>query len=106
MLGHTLIVSGFDTDGKYPTNHKVRITKEHTVNLLGIDSCHLFLKALYFDIPAVELKSEDGVISYDLLNIDKEYPSVSKLETIRIKDPVYIPHRSSHLYIHTAETYF
>ena len=64
MLGHISIVSSFDTDGKYPTNHKVWITEERTVNLLGIHFCHLFLKALYFDIPAVELKSKDSVISY------------------------------------------
>ena len=98
MLGHTLIVSCFDTDGKYPTNHKVWITEERTVNLLGIDFCHLFLKALYFDIPAVELKSEDGVISYGLLNNDKEYPNVSKIETIRLKDP-YISHTAPHICI-------
>ena len=106
MLGHTSIVSCFDTEGKYPINHKVWITEERTVNLLGIDFCHLFLRALFFDIPAVELKSEDGVISYGLLINDKEYPNVSKKETIRLKDPLYISHRSSKLYKHTAETYF
>ena len=50
----------------------------------------------------MELKSEDGVISYGLLNKDRDYPNVSKIETIRLKDPLYI----SHLYKHTAETYF
>ena len=72
MFGHTSIQSCFDTDGKYPSNHKVWITEETTANLLGVDFCHLFLKALYFDIPAVELKSKEGVISYGLMNNDKE----------------------------------
>ena len=53
MLGHTLIVSCFDTDEKYPTNHKVWITEERTVDLLGMNFFHLFLKAFYIDIPAV-----------------------------------------------------
>ena len=75
MFGHTSIQSCFHTDGEYPSNHKVWITEEKTANLLGVDFCHLFLKALYFDIPAVELKSK-GVISYGLMNNDKEYPDV------------------------------
>ena len=33
MLGHTSIVSCFDTDGKYPTNHKVWITEERTESI-------------------------------------------------------------------------
>ena len=70
MCGHTSIQSCFDTDGKYPSNHKVWIAEEKTANLLGVDFCHLFLKALYFDIPAVELKSKEGVISYGLMNND------------------------------------
>ena len=106
MLGHTLIVSCFDTDEKYPTNHKVWITEERTVDLLGMNFFHLFLKAFYIDIPAVQLKFEDGVISYGLLNNDEDYPNVSKIETIRLKDPHPISHRSSHLYKHTAETNF
>ena len=77
MLGQTLIGSCFDTDGNYPLNHKVWITEERNVNLLVIDFCHLFLKALLFDIPAVEVKSEISVISYGLLNNDKDYPNVS-----------------------------
>ena len=34
MFGHTSIQSRFDTDGKYPSNHKVWITEEKTANLL------------------------------------------------------------------------
>ena len=103
MFGHTSIQSCFDTDGKYPSNHKVWITEEKTANLLGVDFCHLFLKALYFDIPAVELKSKEGVISYGLMNNDKEYPNVSKIVSINLKEPLFIPARSTYLYKHLAE---
>ena len=56
MLGHKSIQFCFDTDGKYPFNHKMGITEKKTANLLAVDFCHLFLKALYFEIPADELK--------------------------------------------------
>ena len=102
LFGHTSIQSCFDTDGKYPSNHKVWITEEITANLLGVDFCHLFLKALYFDIPAVELNSK-GVISYGLMNNDKEYPNVSKIVSINLKEPLFIPARSTYLYKHLAE---
>ena len=95
MFGHTSIQSCFDTDGKYPSYHKVWITEEKTANL--------FLKALYFDIPAVELKSKEGVISYGLMNNDKEYPNVSKIVSINLKEPWFSPARSTYLYKHLAE---
>ena len=78
MLGHTTVTSYFDTDGKYETNYKVWVTQEGTSNLIGVDFCHIFFKALYFDIPAVELKEHTGVISYGTLNNEKQYPQVSE----------------------------
>ena len=103
MFGLTSIQSCFDTDGKYPSNHKMWITEEKIANLLGVDFCHLFLNALYFDIPAVELKSKEGVISYGSMNNDKEYPNVSKIVSINFKEPLFIPARSTYLYKHLAE---
>ena len=102
MFGHTCIQSCFDTDGKYPSNHKVWITEEKTANLLGVDFCHLFLKAHYFDIPAVELKSKEGVISYGLMNKDKEYPNVSNFVSNNLKEPLFNPARSTYLYKHSC----
>ena len=58
MLGYTTIQSRFEIDGKYTVPHKVFVSKEQRQNIIGIDFCHLFLKALHFDIPAVELKTE------------------------------------------------
>ena len=58
MLGYTAIQSSFETNGKYTVPHKVFVTKEQRHNLIGIDFCHLFLKALHFDISAIELKTE------------------------------------------------
>ena len=103
MFGHTSIQCRFDLDGKYPSNYKVGITEEVTANLLGVDFCHLFLKALYFDILAVELKSKEGVISYGLMNNDKENPNVSKNVSVKSKEPLFILAPSSYLYKHLAE---
>ena len=58
MLGYTTIQSSFETGGKYTVPHKVFVTKKQRQNITGINFCHLFLKALQFDIPAVELKTE------------------------------------------------
>ena len=103
MFGHISIQSCFDNNKKYPSNHKVWITEEKTANLLGVDFCHLFLKALYFDIPAVELKSKEGVVSYGLMNNDNEYSNVSKIVSINLKEPLFIPARSTYLYKHSAK---
>ena len=100
MFGHTSIQYNFDTDGKYPFNLKVWITEENTANLLGVDFCHLFLKGLNFDIPAVELKSKEEVFFYGLMNNDKEYPNVSKIVSINLKELFSIP---AYLYKHLAE---
>ena len=103
MFGHTSIQSCVDTDGKYPSNHKVWITEEKTANLLGVDFCNLFLKALYFDIPAVELKPKERVISYGLMNNDEKLPNGSKIFSINLIEPLFIPARSTNLYKHLAE---
>ena len=98
MIGYTILTSYFDTDGKYKANHRVWVTEEKTSILLGEDFCHNFLKALYFDIPAVELKTSDkGVLSYGSLNNEKEYPQVSKMNAVIIHQPLYTPPKSTFL---------
>ena len=47
MLGYTTIRSSFETDGKYTVQHEVFVTKEQRQNIVGIDFCHLFPKALH-----------------------------------------------------------
>ena len=79
MLGYTTIQSSFETDGKYTVPHKVFVTKEQRQNIIGIDFCHLFLKALHFDIPAVELKTERNLICYGSLNNEKDYPYITEM---------------------------
>ena len=74
MIGYTTNRSSFETDGKYRVAHKVFVAKEQRQNIIGIDFCHLFLKALHFGIPAVELKTEKNVICYGSLNNEKNYP--------------------------------
>ena len=37
MLGHTIVTSYFDTDGKYKANYEVWVTQEGTSNLIGVD---------------------------------------------------------------------
>ena len=77
MFGHTSIQYKFDTDGKYPFNLKVWITEENTAYLLVVDFCHIFLKGLNFDIPAVELKlKEDEQSLLILIENQKDHPVI------------------------------
>ena len=46
LIGYTILTSYFDTGRKYKANHRVWVTEEKTSNLLGVDFCHTFLKAL------------------------------------------------------------
>ena len=71
MLGYTTIQSSFENDGKYTVPHKAFVTKEQRQNIIVNDFCHLILKALHFDIPAVELKTERNLICYGSLNYAK-----------------------------------
>ena len=79
----------------------VWVTEEKTSNFLGVGFCHTLLKALCFDIPAVEPKASDkGVLSYGSLNNEKENPQVSKMNAVIIHQPLYIPPKSTFLYKH------
>ena len=97
MLRHTTVTSYFDTDGKYEANFELWVTQEGTSNMIGVEFCHIFFKALYFDIPAVELKEHTGVISYGTLKNEKQYRQVSEIETIILFQPLYIQARSTYL---------
>ena len=90
MLGYTTIQSSFETDGKYTVPHKVFVTKEQRQNMIGVDFCHLFLKALHFDIPAVELKTEKNLICYGSLNNEKDYPYITKMTALNIAQPIFL----------------
>ena len=37
------------------------------------------------------------------MNTDKKYPNVSKIVSINLKEPLFIPARSTYLYKHSAE---
>ena len=87
MLGYTTIQSSFETDGKFTVPHKVFVTRQ---NILGIDFCHLFLKAFHFDIPAVELKTERNLICYGSLNNEKDYPYITKMTALNIVEPIFL----------------
>ena len=98
MLGYTTIQSSFETDGKYTVPHKVFVTKEQRQNIIGIDFCHLFLKALHFDIPAVELKTERNLICYGSLNNEKDYPYITEMTALNIAQPIFLQQKSTQLH--------
>ena len=98
MLGYTPIQSSFETDGKNTFHHKVFVTKEQRQNIIGINFCHLFLKALHFDIRAVELKIERNLICYGSLNNEKDYPYITKMTALNIAQPIFLQQKSTHLY--------
>ena len=97
MLGYTTIQSSFETDGKYTVPHKVFVTKEQRQNIIGIDFCHLFLKALHFDIPAV-LKTERNLNCYGSLNNEKDYPYITEMTALNIAQLIFLQQKSTQLY--------
>ena len=98
MLGFTTIQLSFETDGKYAVPHKVFVTKAQRQHIIGIDFCHLILKALHFYIPAVELKTERNLICYGSLNNDKDYPYINKMTALKIAQPIFLQQKSKQLY--------
>ena len=100
MLGHTTLTSYFYPDGMYESNYKLWVTQEGTSNLIGVDFCHTFFKDLYFNIPAVELKEQTGVIGYGTMNNEKQYQQVSEIEAIVSSQPLFLQARSTYLCKH------
>ena len=98
LLGYTTIQSSFETDGKYTVPHKVFVTKEQRQNIIGIDFCHLFLKILHFDIPAVELKTESNLICYGSFNNEKDYRYITKMTALNIAQPIFQQQKSTQLH--------
>ena len=100
MLGHTTVTSYFDTDGKYEANSYLWVTQEGMSNLIVIDFCHFFFKALYFDIPALEVKEHTVLFSYGTLDNEKQYSQVSEIKAIALSQLLCIQARSTYLYKH------
>ena len=98
MLVYKTIQSSFETDGKYTIPQKVFVTKEQRQNIIGIDFCHLFLKALHFDIPAVDIKIERNLICYGSLNNEKDYPYITNMTALNIAQPIFLQQKSTQLY--------
>ena len=108
MLGYTTIQSGFETDGKYTVPHSVYVTKEQRQKIIGTNFCHLFLRALHFDIPAVELKTERNLICYGSLKNEKDYPYITKMTALNIVQPILLQQKSTQLHKqkHPSEALF
>ena len=97
MLGYTTIQSSFETDDKYTVPHTFA-TKKQRQNIIGIDFCHLFLKALHSTIPAVELKTEGNLICYASLNNEKDYPNITKMTVLNIVQPIFLQKKRAQLH--------
>ena len=74
------------------------VFKEQRQKIIRIDFCHLFLKALHFDIPALELKTERNLICYGSLNNEKDYPYVTKMTALNIAQPIFLQQKSTQLH--------
>ena len=82
-----------------PTVDKVVVTKEDRQNIIGIDFCHLFVKILHFVIPAVELKTERNLVSYNSPNNEKDYPYITKMTALSIVQPILLQQKSTQLHM-------
>ena len=114
ILVYATIQSSFETDVKLKVSNKVFVTKEQRKNIIGIDFCQLFLKAVHFDIPAVELKTERNLICYGSLNNEEAYPYITTMTALNIVQMIFLQQKSTQLHkqkhpnqaLFTPETYF
>ena len=100
MLGYTILPFSLDIAGKYEIKHKVRITHEHTTNILGMQFFHEFCLSLNFEIPLLGLKTFQGSSMYGKHRKDKEYPGCSEFSPITFNKPVTIEPLSTYVIKH------
>ena len=74
--------------------------------IIGNDFCLLILKALHFDIPAVELKTERNLICCGSLNNEKDFPYITKMTALNLFQPIFLQQEIAHKQKHPDQTIF
>ena len=72
MLGYTILPFSLHIAGKNEIKHKVWITHEHTIKILGMQIFHEYCSSTYFEKPLLGLKTFQGSSMYGKHQKDKE----------------------------------
>ena len=64
MLGFTNLIFSLNIGGDYQIHHKVWITHENTLNILGMKFFHEYCSSLNFEIPLLSLKTFKNSLMY------------------------------------------
>ena len=89
-MGFITLNLWFDSDGEHNFPLTLWITEMKTQNLLGMNFCKEQINRIHFDLPGIELKKPSNTFCYGSLQLNKLFPFVSQILTIRIPYSMYI----------------
>ena len=90
MMGFITLNLWFDSEGEHHFPLILWITEMATQNLLGMNFCKEQISRIHFDLPGIELKNPPNTFCYGSLQLNKLFPFVSQILTIRIPYSMYI----------------
>ena len=98
MMGYITLKLYYDSDGQHNFPLTVWITEMKTQNLLGMNFCQEQVNKIHFDLPGIELKRPINTFCYGSLQLNKCYPYVSQILSVRIPHSMYIEPKTTRCY--------
>ena len=103
MMGYISLRLYYDSDGQHNFPLTVWITEMKTQNLLGMNFCQEQINKIHFDLPGIELKRPLNTFCYGSLQLNKVYPYVSQILTVKIPHSMYIELKTTRCYKFASE---
>ena len=98
MMGYITLKLYYDSDGQHNFPLTVWITEMKTQNLLGMNFCQEQVNKIHFDLPGIELKRLINTFCYGNLQLNKCYPYISQILSVRIPHSMYIEPKTTRCY--------
>ena len=98
MMGYISLRLYYDSDGQHNFPLTIWITEMKTQNLLGMNFCQEQVNKIHFDLPGIELKKPTNTFCYGSLQLNKSYPYVSQIFSVRIPYSMYIEPKTTRCY--------
>ena len=103
MMGYISIRLYYDCDGQHNFALRVWITEMKTQNLLGMNFCQEQNNKIHFDLPGIELKRPLNTFCYGSLHLNKVYPYVLQILTVKVPHSMYIEPKTTRCYKFASE---
>ena len=103
MIGFATLTLSYDPDGQFSFLLTVWITENKTQNLLGMDFCQKQVSGIHFDLPGIELKEPSNTVCYGSLHLNKSYPFISQILTIRAPHAMHIEGKRARCWKYSPE---